>query len=259
LRPLLALGAGYGAPGPGWAIGEPTLPSRGLRRPGLKAAAGCNQGLRPAVVSRLGGRPSAPPGCNSPFHAERPTRTSPALGQRHATCGGCESRGLADTGYGGVTANPSRHSKSSAARDAGEYVVRVFLRRSYGAGRRGAAKLRHARRAQANRSRVARCCATPLVWVERSRSAACRPAERVPGERARLVDVRADVRAPKEYPHRFRASRRCDESGVVVCATISSGLAMDSGSSGQSSLDGRRWRAAFTSDRSRFSPRRCSR
>jgi hypothetical protein len=66
---------------------------------------------------------------------------------------------------------------------------------------------RLARRAQANRSRVARCCATPLVWVESSRSTACRPAERVPGERARFIRVRADVRARKEYPHRFRASR----------------------------------------------------
>ena len=82
-------------------------------------------------------------------------------------------------------------------------AVRVFLRRSYGAGRRSVS---HARRAQADRRRVARCCATPIVWVESSRSTACRPAERVPGERAEVVGVRADVRVRKEYPHRCRAS-----------------------------------------------------
>ena len=41
-------------------------------------------------------------------------------------------------------------------------AVRVFLRRSYGAGRRSVSP---ARRAQADRRRVARCCATLIVWM----------------------------------------------------------------------------------------------
>jgi len=44
----------------------------------------------------------------------------------------------------------------------------------------------------------------PACVGDISRSTACRPAERVPGERAGLMGVRADVRARKEYPHRFR-------------------------------------------------------
>ena len=75
---------------------------------------------------------------------------------------------------------------------------------------------------------------------ESSRRMACRPAERGPGERARFVGVRADVRARKEYPHRIRRpAHRLNVSHSGQTSCLEASLAPTSPASAPSPRPGR--------------------